>query len=50
MKYGEMGSVATGRLQQNTKFCLVVDELEFRLPRDEHAGFRLLDDEISGYT
>jgi hypothetical protein len=50
MKYGEMGRVATGRLQQNTKFRLVVDELEFRLPRDEHAGFRLLDDEISGYT
>jgi hypothetical protein len=32
---------------KKTNFRLVVDEPEFRRPRNEHAGFRLLDDETN---
>jgi hypothetical protein len=47
MKVFEMGRVAIPRLPKNTIFRLVVDEIVFRRPRNEHAGFRLLGDEIS---
>jgi predicted DNA-binding transcriptional regulator AlpA len=47
MKSFQMGRLATPGLPKSTIFRLVVDEIAFRLPRNEHTGFRLLGDEIS---